>query len=147
MIDLFLVREATSEDEETVKNMVRRSGLEVDLLPDIESFLIAETEAKELFGVIGLEKYGRSGLLRALVLNSAESTSERLLRFFDQVIAYAKKCSLDELYLTSNEESFFFQVFGFSTISREELSVDIKQNRLFSGDASNRVIMRRQLNF
>lgn len=143
---MFLVRAATAKDEEEVKNIVKRSGLEVDSLPDIESFLIAETETNEFFGIIGLEKYGKAGLLRALVLNSAESTSERLLRFFDQVIVHAKKCKLDELYLTSNEESFFFKVFGFSTISQEELSVDIRQNRLFSGDELNRVIMRKQLN-
>ncbi|WP_347548394.1 hypothetical protein ABFG93_12685 [Pseudalkalibacillus hwajinpoensis] len=145
MIDLFLVRKATAADETAVFNIVKQSGLEVDGLPDIESFLIAETETKELFGVIGLETFEASGLLRALVLNRSESTSERLLRFFEQVIQFSKKCQLDELYLTSNEESLFFQVFGFSTITHEELPIHMKNNRLFTDQANERVIMRKQL--
>ncbi|TKD70617.1 GNAT family N-acetyltransferase [Pseudalkalibacillus hwajinpoensis] len=142
---MFLVRKATAEDESAVWNIVKESGLEVDGLPEIESFLIAETETKELFGVIGLETFGAAGLLRALVLNSSESTSEGLLKFFDSVIQYAKKTKLDELYLTSKEESFFFQVFGFSTINGESLPIQMQSNRLFTDQESNRVIMKKRL--
>ena len=142
---MFLVRKATTEDVTDVWNIVEQSGLEMDGLPEIESFLIAETESKELFGVIGLETFGAAGLLRALVLNSSQSTSERLLRFFDQVIQYAKKNKLDELYLTSNEESFFFQVFGFSTINVEDLPDHLKSKGVFTEQKNNRIIMRKRL--
>ncbi|MDO6656275.1 GNAT family N-acetyltransferase [Anaerobacillus sp. 1_MG-2023] len=142
---MFLVREATTEDVAAVWDFVKRSGLEVDGLPKIESFLIAESEEKELFGVIALETFGNAGLLRALVLNSSESTSERLLRFFDQVIQLAKKNQLDELYLTSKEESFFFQVFGFSTIPVENIPTTLKTNELFTNHSDQRVIMRKRL--
>lgn len=145
MIDLFQVRKATVEDVTDVWDIVQQSGLEVDGLPEIESFLIAETESKELFGVIGLETFGTAGLLRALVLNSSQSTSERLLRFFDQVIRYAKKNKLDELYLTSSEESFFFQVFGFSTINAIDLPDHMKNNGVFTEQKNNRIIMRKRL--
>ena len=142
---MFLVRKATVEDVTDVWDIVQQSGLEVDGLPEIESFLIAETESKELFGVIGLETFGTAGLLRALVLNSSQSTSERLLRFFDQVIRYAKKNKLDELYLTSSEESFFFQVFGFSTINVRDLPDHMKNNGVFTEQKNNRIIMRKRL--
>ena len=145
MIHLFLIRKATAKDESAVWNIVKGSGLEVDGLPEIESFLIAETETKELFGVIGLETFGAAGLLRALVLNSSHSTSEGLLKFFDSVIQYAKKTKVDELYLTSNEESFFFKVFGFSTINVEGLPIQMQSNRLFTDQESNRVIMKKRL--
>lgn len=144
-INVFLVRKATSEDAAAVRDFVLRSGLNVDGLPEIESFLMAESETKELLGVIGLETIGTSGLLRALVLNRSESTSERLLRFFDQVVLYAKKANLDELFLTSKEESFFFQVFGFSTISLEEVPSLVRENELFSTHSDQRVIMRKRL--
>ncbi|MGB8001021.1 MAG: hypothetical protein WCF60_13135 [Anaerobacillus sp.] len=142
---MFQVRKATVEDVTDVWDIVQQSGLEVDGLPEIESFLIAETESKELFGVIGLETFGTAGLLRALVLNSSQSTSERLLRFFDQVIRYAKKNKLDELYLTSSEESFFFQVFGFSTINAIDLPDHMKNNGVFTEQKNNRIIMRKRL--
>ncbi|MBF0705233.1 hypothetical protein IQ283_01350 [Alkalihalobacillus hwajinpoensis] len=142
---MFLVRKATTEDVAAVWDFVKRSGLEVDGLPKIESFLIAESEEKELFGVIALETFGNAGLLRALILNSSESTSERLLRFFDQVIQLAKKNQLDELYLTSKEESFFFQVFGFSTIPVENIPIALKTNELFTNHSDQRVIMRKRL--
>lgn len=144
-IHLFLVRKATSEDAEAVWGFISRSGLNVDGLPAIESFLLAESDTKELLGVIGLETIGTSGLLRALVLNRSQSTSERLLRFFDQVVLFAKKANLDELFLTSKEESFFFQVFGFSTISFEEVPSLVRENELFSNQSEQRVIMRKRL--
>ncbi|QHA93828.1 hypothetical protein [Bacillus sp. N1-1] len=143
---MFLVRKATTDDAVAVRNFVMQSGLDVDGLPDIESFLIAESEKKDLLGVIGLEALGPSGLLRALVLNSSESTSERLLQFFDQVILFAKKANLHELFLTSKEESFFFQVFGFSTIPVEEVPKLVRENELFSKQSDQRVIMRKRLN-
>ncbi|MCA0991212.1 GNAT family N-acetyltransferase [Pseudalkalibacillus hwajinpoensis] len=143
---MFLVRKATTDDAVAVRNFVMQSGLDVDGLPDIESFLIAESEKKDLLGVIGLETIGTSGLLRALVLNRSESTSERLLQFFDQVLLYAKKANLDELFLTSKEESFFFQVFGFSTISFEEVPKKVREHELFSNQSDQRVIMRKRLN-
>ena len=143
---LFLVRKATTEDATVVWDFVSRSGLNMDGLPAIESFLIAESETKELLGVIGLETIGKSGLLRALVLNRSESTSERLLQFFEQVILFAKKANLDELFLTSKEESFFFQVFGFSTISHAEVPELVRENELFSNQSDQRVIMRKRLN-
>ncbi|MCA0170505.1 GNAT family N-acetyltransferase [Bacillus sp. RAR_GA_16] len=143
---MFLVRKATSEDAEAVWGFISRSGLNVDGLPAIESFLLAESDTKELLGVIGLETIGTSGLLRALVLNRSQSTSERLLRFFDQVVLFAKKANLDELFLTSKEESFFFKVFGFSTISFEEVPTLVRENELFSKQSEQRVIMRKRLN-
>ncbi|WP_226654527.1 hypothetical protein [Pseudalkalibacillus hwajinpoensis] len=142
---MFLVRKATQEDAAAVWDFVSRSGLKVDGLPAIESFLIAESETKEWLGVIGLETIGASGLLRALVLNRSGSTSERLLRFFDQVVLFAKEANLDELFLTSKEESFFFQVFGFSTISLAEVPELVRENELFSNQSDQRIIMRKRL--
>lgn len=89
-------------------------------------------ENNKATGVIGLEKYGTDGLLRSLVVSSKARGFGCGAELVNGLETYARSIGIDQLYLLTNTAEEYFRKKGYSKISREKVSEQIKRTKEFS---------------
>ncbi|WP_059171837.1 hypothetical protein [Bacillus sp. FJAT-27445] len=87
-------------------------------------FLIAEDGAG-IKASLGIEQFGKSGMLRSLALSPGIGEHELLL-LFGQMLLFAKEEGMKSVYLATNKRSAipFLEIAGFSMIVKNELPVE-----------------------
>lgn len=122
------IRSAARKDLQRLKQFLVRAGLSIGGLSEetIEYFLMMEDEEGNLYGTLGIEKFGEKGLLRSLVITSGK-VEEDLLLLFQQAFQYAREKQITQLFLATNKQNAipFFQVMGFRVIDQRELPKDL----------------------
>jgi amino-acid N-acetyltransferase len=115
-----------------IEALLTENKLPVSDLPGtLENFLIAVNE-DELIGVIGLEIYGRYGLLRSLAVKSDHRNQGIASTLLEQLEELAKKKGLDEIYLLTETADKYFGSKHYGRISRAEVPNEVQQSSEFS---------------
>ena len=115
---------ATSADTGAVVALLVAAKLPVDGVPDaLSHVLVAERgtgAAKEIVGVVALERHGDAALLRSAAVAPAVRGTGLGARLVQRALDDARAQSLRELVLLTTTADAWFPRFGFERISREE---------------------------
>src|SRR5687768_2500673 len=129
--DIAIVPLATFQRKGLV-DLLSAAKLPVQDLPEQpENFFVAITRNK-VVGGIGLEQYGKYGLLRSLVVDPSwrgRQIADGLVR---QLEKHAAQLGLESLFLLTETAPEYFQKKGFGFITRAEVPDVLKQSSEFS---------------
>ncbi len=129
----FHVRSASAIDLAQVQALLSATDLPLDGLQDQfgDAYAVAE-ERGQLLGAIGIERYGRYGLLRsAVVAASARGRGVGQALVLDR-IDWSMRAGLDALYLLTTTASEYFPRFGFTVTDRATVPVEVQASPEFS---------------
>ena len=126
------LRRAISDDWEAIRQLLQASGLPADDLgPDkVSEFLIAEGGAG-LQGLIGLEGFGTTGLLRSLVVARSVRGSGLGSKLVAALESAAQAAGISELWLLTIDAERFFERLGFVIARRDDAPDSIRGTEEF----------------
>ncbi|WP_062052035.1 hypothetical protein [Bacillus sp. JCM 19034] len=128
----MIVRKAKQEDLLQVQRLVAKAGLRDEGIEHIiEHFLVVENESKQLIGTVGIEVYKEVGLLRSLVLQSAEWDAKLSFDFLQLTLRYAEERKLHAVYLCAKSTSALFHQIGFREVARKDVPEVIRESAHF----------------
>ena len=123
---------AKPSEEEAIRELLMDADLPAeDFARYLQHFLIARQD-DTLVGVIGLEPYGKFGLLRSLVVPSPYRGQGLGRKLCERVFSYAREVGIKELYLLTTTAEKFFPKLGFDPIERENVPAPIQTTEEFS---------------
>jgi amino-acid N-acetyltransferase len=119
------------------KQQIRRLLLECELPTlyihrHLKSFMVAK-RAKKIVGVIGVEVYGREGLLRSLCVDKAYRGQGIAKMLYAKIVAYARTRKIDRLYLFTMYAEKFASKLGFRKIEKKRIPKSIRSTWQFRG--------------
>jgi amino-acid N-acetyltransferase len=120
------LRTARESDLPAVLELLGQAQLPVVGVADSpEHFLVAESDSK-VVGVVGLELYGESALLRsaAVVESWRGSGVGRVL--VERALDVARERGIEDVYLLTTTAEEYFPRFGFAGVDRESVSPGVK---------------------
>ena len=111
------IQKAGEKDFETVCKLLLQENLPIaDLNPLLENFFIA-VEDNKITGVIGMDRYGKDGLLRSAIVQKEYRNkgiaAALVARLFDE----AAKQGVSTLYLITDTAAAYFEKKGFKYIA------------------------------
>jgi amino-acid N-acetyltransferase len=126
------LRRAISDDWEAIRQLLQASGLPADDLgPDkVSEFLIAEDGAG-LEGLIGLQGFGTTGLLRSLVVARPIRSSGLGSKLVAALESAAQAAGISELWLLTIDAERFFERLGFVIARRDDAPDSIRGTEEF----------------
>lgn len=98
----------------------------------LERFLVARADGV-VVGAVGLEAFGRAGLLRSLVVDPAARQSGVGTRLVEALVALARSAGVDELYLLTTTAAEFFEACGFRRVVRSAVPSAVAASAEFRG--------------
>ena len=109
--------------------------LDAELPPDnletwIDNFLLLSVEGKTV-GCIGLEIWGKVGLLRSFVISEEYRSKGLGIKLYNRLMDLAKEMKLTTVLLLVKGASIFFQKNGFKFIDRNEVPESVKKSIQF----------------
>jgi len=127
------IQKAGEKDFETVCKLLLQENLPIaDLNPLLENFFIS-VEDNKITGVIGMDRYGKDGLLRsAIVQKEYRNTgiaAALVARLFDE----AAKQGVSTLYLITDTAAAYFEKKGFNKITKAEVAPAVLESKEFNG--------------
>jgi len=141
------IRQATASELAVATKWLSDVGLPTaDLTPDhMQQFLIASMDDRPV-GMIGLEHFGETGLLRSLVVDRSCRKTGLGRALVDALEIRAANTGVTELWLLTIDADAYFLRLGYSIADREKTPQAIQATREYSslcpGDA---VLMRKRL--
>lgn len=141
------IRVASTRDLSTCRDLLVAAGLPVQDLEAqrFDDFLVAE-HANDIVGLIGLEKFAGTGLLRSLVVDAAYRGSGLGRELVAELEAAAMADGVIVLWLLTTDADRFFAQLGYAVAGRDAAPAAITQTAEFSdlcpGDA---VLMQKSL--
>ena len=136
--ETIIVRNARQTDWRDVREMLDEAGLPVaDLGPEqLVDFMVAErpgTGQCETLGIIGLQRFDQTALLRSLVVSQDDRKSGLGRRLVSAVEANACFAGIRDLWLLTIDAERFFEGLGYKMMSRESAPDSIRNSQEFSG--------------
>lgn len=128
---MFVIRTASSGDVPAILRLLQEAGLRgegVDKHPD--SFWVLEEigNPPRIAGTLGMEVYGRTGLLRSFVVERERWNPQVGVRFFLLALSAARERGIDELYLAAPGFLPFFEEIGFTEVEEGQLPEPIRES-------------------
>jgi amino-acid N-acetyltransferase len=136
--ETIIVRDARQIDWPDVRQLLEEAGLPVaDLGPDqLMDFLVAErpgTGQSETLGIVGLQRFDQTALLRSLVVDADDRKSGLGRRLVAAAEANACFAGVKDLWLLTIDAERYFESLGYKMMSRESAPDSIRNTREFSG--------------
>jgi amino-acid N-acetyltransferase len=136
--ETIIVRDAKQSDWPDVRQLLAGAGLPVaDLSSEqLVDFLVAErpgTGRSETLGIIGLQCFDQTALLRSLVVIEADRRSGLGRRLVSAVEANACCAGVKDLWLLTIDAERYFESLGYKMMSRESAPDSIRNTQEFSG--------------
>ncbi len=127
------MRRATSADSDRVQALLNANDLPTDGVAEaINDFIVAEV-GDNLIGAIGIELYGRTGLLRSAVV-SPERRGQGIGRaLVGELLSKSRSMSLESLYLLTTTAEPYFESFGFATVDRSTVPAELNASAELRG--------------
>jgi arsenate reductase len=125
----FAIRRACDEDFTEVSGMLQSAKLPLEGVRDHwRSFLVGESGGS-LAGAIGLEVYGREGLLRSLVVRQTARNCGLGGALVTELLLQARRAGLAHVFLLTTTAADFFSRRGFVRIRREDAPSSLLASR------------------
>lgn len=135
-------------DEPWIRQLLVISGLpHEDITPQHLRHFWVLKEKGDVVGVIGLEIFGRSALLRSLAIHPRHRNQGWGSRLERKAEEYAASLKIQVLYLLTTTAENFFQKRGFYKMERGSAPLEIKGTAEFQGLCpTTSVLMMKNLN-
>ena len=137
------LRAATSADLATVQALLQRSGLPLEGVDPgaLTGFIVAESSGM-LVGVVGLEIYRESALLRSAAVEERWRGTGVGRALIDAALARARERGIRDVYLLTTTAEHYFPRFGFCCVGRESVPAAVQASAEFQGACpSSAVVM------
>lgn len=113
------MRRATAADVEPVSKLLSSNYLPTDGVADaIDNFIVAEV-GNTIVGAIGIEVYGRYGLLRSAVVSTERQGQGIGHALVGELLSKARSRGIASVYLLTTTAENYFPSFGFVRTERE----------------------------
>jgi C_GCAxxG_C_C family probable redox protein len=89
-------------------------------------------DGTKLIGCIGLEQYGRVGLLRSMAVDEVFRGQQLATKLYNHLIEYCFGQGLSHLYLLTQTASGFFEKHEWQVIGREQVPEEVKSSAEFA---------------
>lgn len=124
---------AAGPPEAVVKRLLTGCGLPTaDLTPDkLSTFFAAESDGA-VVGVVGLELFGRVGLLRSLAVEPADRRQGLGSALVAHAEGFAAERGVAALYLLTTTAEGFFRRLGYERLPREQAPAEIQGTSEFA---------------
>jgi amino-acid N-acetyltransferase len=127
------IRNAINRDLDAVEGLLSANDLPRDgVKENFYSFVVAE-EGGRIIGAVGLEKFGSIALLRSAVVSNEHRGSGVGRRLVEQILEYAEKDGIEELFLLTTTAEDYFPRFGFTRTTRSAVPPAVKASAEFRG--------------
>ena len=132
-LDLPVLRDFRAGDWNDVRRLLNDAKLPVDDLGPglLERFLIAELD-DEVVGLVGLEVYDATGLLRSLVVAKKSRSSGLAKTLVGALEAAAQAAGVRDLWLLTINAERFFAKQGYVIVTRDAVPDAIRQSEEFA---------------
>jgi amino-acid N-acetyltransferase len=133
-VHMLTLRQARGVDWDAISALLAESGLPTsDLGPDkLGAFLVAE-DGGELAGIIGLQIFGTTGLLRSLVVAPKARRAGLGGKLVGALESAAQTAGIRDLWLLTIDAGRFFERQGFAVVERESVPDSIRDTDEFTG--------------
>jgi len=122
------LRTASSAELDAVVDLLERSGLPTAGVADnFAQFLVAEADGR-LVGVVGLELYDRSALLRSAAVEESWRGSGVGRVLVERALDVARERGIEDVYLLTTTAEHYFPKFGFVCVRRDEVAQDVRSS-------------------
>lgn len=112
------IRHAVPDDLESIEDLLRSLRLPIEgVAENLHGFLVLELEGR-VSGVVGLEVYGSTGLLRSLGVAANRQGSGYGRSLYEAILSRARALGLGEIILLTETAQRFFSDQGFEAIPR-----------------------------
>ena len=140
------VRTAEEKDLPAVLSLLGRADLPTAGVADAFShFIVAESEVR-LIGVVGLELYGGSALLRSAAVEESWRGSGVGRVLVDRALDLARQHRIEDVYLLTTTAEHYFPKFGFACVSRDAVTEGVRSSVEFqTACPASAVVMRKAL--
>lgn len=140
------IRKAESTDLLRIKAILKEAQLGEQGLEDhFSNFFVAELE-HEIIGTIGIELYGKKGLVRSAAVKEKYQRQGIGEHLIDALKHYAKEKNIEELLLLTTTAADYFQSRGFTRIRSDAVTGNILQSEQFRGACpTSAITMRMEL--
>ena len=125
------IEKAKKEDIPSILELMKDAGLAAEGLEDAELWIMRKNG--KVSGSIGLELWGKQGLLRSLVIAKNERSKGLGSALVLYVIEQARQSGVNELYLLTDQVGEYYLRFGFEYFERKKVSGDVLQSSEFRG--------------
>ena len=143
---MIVIRRATAADLGAVRALLSESRLPLDGVSDcIGDFLVAESDGT-IVGSIGMERYGKYGLLRSAAVAPSEQGRGIGRSLVDALMRQATEQGVSEMYLLTTTAEDYFPSFGFAKVDRSALPSALDESEELRGACpASAIAMRKDL--
>src|SRR3954453_5645110 len=140
------LRTASSADLQEVFGLLDRAGLPTAGVADnFSQFLVAEARGT-LVGVVGLELYGQSALLRSAAVEGSWRGSGVGRVLVERALDLARERGIEDVYLLTTTAEHYFPKFGFVCVRRDEVAQGVQTSVEFqTACPASATVMRRHV--
>ena len=140
------VRAATRDDLAAVTHLLSASSLPLDGVEEnLGDFIVAE-DARNIAGVIGIERYGDAALLRSAAVSPSARGTGLGSRLVKELLERASAQGIRDVYLLTTTAEEYFPRFGFTRSTRAQVPEAVRASREFQGACPDTaVVMKRVL--
>ena len=127
------IAQASAADFTIIRALLAEAGLPFDDLRDSRQtrFLMVRAQDGAVTGVVGLELYSKSGLLRSLMVNPAECRRGLGAELTLNLERQAKELGVETLYLLTTSAKNFFAARGYKRFERARVPLEIAATNEF----------------
>ncbi len=122
MSDGIVLAAAAAPDLDAVKALLLAAGLPTDGVEDQfpDAYLVVH-RGQTVIGAGGVERYGRAGLLRSVVVARAHDGRGLGARIVERLLSLAADAGVGEVFLLTTTAADYFERLGFVPIARSEV--------------------------
>ena len=108
-------------------------------------FIVAESDGK-LVGVVGLEVYGESALLRSAAVDDGWRGSGVGRVLVERALDVARQRGIEDVFLLTTTAENYFPRFGFACVSRDQVAQEVQSSIEFrEACPASATVMRKSL--
>ncbi|HEU4682502.1 MAG TPA: arsenic resistance N-acetyltransferase ArsN2 [Gemmatimonadales bacterium] len=121
------LRAAGAEDLPVVMTLLGKAKLPTAGVEDPSHYIVAESEGR-LVGVVGLEVYGDSALLRSTAVEQDWQRTGVGRVLVEKALELARDRGLNDVFLLTTTAEHYFPRFGFACVSRDSVAKGVQSS-------------------
>lgn len=127
-----LMRQARTAGERAIRALLKKVDLPFEDVEIGRQAFIVATRGSRIVGTVGLEAYGKHGLLRSLAVTEELRGQGLGSKLTEGMVLKAKEAGIRELYLLTMTAAPFFTKHGFEKTDRSKAPVALQGTTEFA---------------
>lgn len=130
----YPIRKAREEELPSVVSLLQQCSLPTEDIPhENQTFWVVQRD-RDIAGVVGIETYGLSGLLRSFAVHPALRGQNMGASLLHHAVEEADKLGMESLYLCTNTAARYFEKHHWIYIRKDSVSAEVLRSEEFNCD-------------